>query len=73
MERARRFGRFWIDFIIGDAWEIAAGLAVTLTAIWAIAEKLGGDLVLSFVLLTSLLALTWIALLRTTRAARRKR
>jgi hypothetical protein len=73
MERARRFGHFWIDFIIGDAWEIAAGLAVTLTTIWAIAETLGGDLVLSFVLLMSLLALTWIALLRTTRAARRKR
>jgi hypothetical protein len=73
MERLRRFGRFWVDFIIGDAWEIAAGLAVTLIAIWLIVEEIGGDLLLSFVLLASLLVLTWIALLRTTRPARKKR
>jgi hypothetical protein len=73
MERLRRFGRFWVDFIIGDAWEIAAGLVVTLIAIWVIVEEIGGDLLLSFVLLASLLTLTWIALLRTTRSARKKR
>jgi hypothetical protein len=26
------FGRFWWDFIIGDDWKIAAGIAAVLTA-----------------------------------------
>ena len=26
------FGRFWWDFIIGDDWKIAAGVAAVLTA-----------------------------------------
>jgi len=26
------FFRFWYDFIVGDAWEIAAGVAVVLVA-----------------------------------------
>jgi hypothetical protein len=26
------FARFWYDFIIGDAWEIAAGIVVVLAA-----------------------------------------
>ncbi len=26
------FFRFWYDFIIGDAWEIAAGVAIALIA-----------------------------------------
>ena len=26
------FGRFWWDFIVGDDWKIAAGVAVVLTA-----------------------------------------
>jgi hypothetical protein len=31
----KRFGQFWIDFIIGDDWRIAAGvvLAVVATAL----------------------------------------
>lgn len=71
MRYLRSFVQFWIDFIIGDAWEVAAGLAVTLVVIAVIAELVGGDLLLSFVLLASLLAVTWIALLRATRGSRR--
>jgi hypothetical protein len=26
----RSFGRFWWDFIVGDDWRVAAGLAVAL-------------------------------------------
>jgi hypothetical protein len=35
MSFLRRFVRFWIDFIVGDDWRIAAGvvLAVTATAL----------------------------------------
>jgi hypothetical protein len=33
----RRFGRFWWDFIVGDDWRVAAGIAIALglTAILA--------------------------------------
>jgi hypothetical protein len=26
----RRFGRFWWDFVVGDDWRVAAGIAVAL-------------------------------------------
>jgi hypothetical protein len=26
----RRFGRFWWDFVIGDDWRVAAGVALAL-------------------------------------------
>jgi hypothetical protein len=26
----RRFGRFWWDFVVGDDWRVAAGVAVAL-------------------------------------------
>jgi hypothetical protein len=28
------FLRFWYDFIIGDAWEVAVGVVVTLALSW---------------------------------------
>ena len=28
------FGRFWYDFIVGDAWEVAVGVVVTLALAW---------------------------------------
>jgi hypothetical protein len=30
----RAFGRFWWDFIVGDDWRAAAGLALGLVATW---------------------------------------
>ena len=30
MRRAKVFARFWWEFIVGDDWRIAAGLAVAL-------------------------------------------
>jgi hypothetical protein len=29
-----QFGRFWYDFIIGDDWRIAAGVVVTVAAVF---------------------------------------
>jgi hypothetical protein len=26
----RRFGRFWWDFVVGDDWRVAAGIALAL-------------------------------------------
>jgi hypothetical protein len=33
----RRFGQFWWDFVIGDDWRIAAGVAIALGATAALA------------------------------------
>jgi hypothetical protein len=33
----RRFGRFWWDFVIGDDWRIAVGVALALGASAALA------------------------------------
>jgi hypothetical protein len=30
MSYVRAFGRFWLDFIVGDDWRIAAGVVVVL-------------------------------------------
>jgi hypothetical protein len=30
MNRLRAFGRFWWDFVVGDDWRVAAGIAVAL-------------------------------------------
>jgi hypothetical protein len=37
MRALRRFGRFWWDFVIGDDWRIAAGVALALGATGALA------------------------------------
>jgi len=34
----RRFGRFWWDFVVGDDWRLAAGVAVSLAATWLLAR-----------------------------------
>jgi hypothetical protein len=34
-----QFGKFWYDFIIGDDWRIAAGVVVTITAVYALAHN----------------------------------
>ncbi|WP_037602010.1 hypothetical protein [Streptacidiphilus rugosus] len=30
--RIRAFGRFWYDFVVGDDWRVAAGVALALGA-----------------------------------------
>jgi hypothetical protein len=32
MRFLRAFGRFWLDFIVGDDWRIAAGVTLVLAA-----------------------------------------
>ena len=60
------FVRFWIDFILGDAWEVAAGIAVTLVVLAVVVDRYGANPALGFVLLGSVLLITWIALQRAT-------
>ncbi|MEZ0069546.1 hypothetical protein ABIA32_005591 [Streptacidiphilus sp. MAP12-20] len=32
MRTIKAFGRFWYDFVVGDDWRVAAGVAVALGA-----------------------------------------
>ena len=34
MRYLRSFGLFWWDFVVGDDWRVAAGLAVALALTW---------------------------------------
>ena len=34
--RLRAFGRFWYDFVVGDDWRIALGVALTLVVVWIV-------------------------------------
>jgi hypothetical protein len=33
------FGRFWWDFVVGDDWRVAAGLAVSLALVWLLTHE----------------------------------
>jgi hypothetical protein len=38
MKRLGAFLRFWYDFIVGDDWRVAAGIAIVLAAIALLAD-----------------------------------
>jgi len=38
----RAFGRFWWNFVVGDDWRVAAGIAASLLVTWAITDA-GGN------------------------------
>jgi hypothetical protein len=38
MKYIRAFLRFWWDFIVGDDWRVAAGLAAALGLTWLLAD-----------------------------------
>jgi hypothetical protein len=38
MKYVRSFLSFWWNFIVGDDWRVAVGLAVALAATWALAH-----------------------------------
>jgi hypothetical protein len=39
MNAAIGFLHFWYDFIVGDAWEVAAGVLIGLVLTWAIQQS----------------------------------
>lgn len=39
MNALRRFGAFWWDFVVGDDWRVAAGLALALALTWLLARN----------------------------------
>lgn len=69
MHAIRRFLHFLLDFIVGDAWEVAAGLAVTLVVLGLVSHLWRGSELLGFVLVAVVIVLTWWSLERA--AARR--
>lgn len=71
MNLIRQFVQFWIDFIFGDAWEVATGVGVTLLVIVVVIDRWGGETPLSFLLLGGVLLFTWVALMRVTAPKRR--
>ncbi len=36
--RFRAFAAFWYDFVIGDNWRVAVGVAIALAATWALSQ-----------------------------------
>jgi hypothetical protein len=38
MKHIRAFGAFWYDFVIGDDWLVAAGVAVALALTYALSR-----------------------------------
>ena len=38
MRWLRSFGRFWWNFVVGDDWRVAAGLALCLALTWLVVE-----------------------------------
>jgi len=38
MRYVRSFALFWWNFVVGDDWRVAAGLAVALGATWVLAH-----------------------------------
>ena len=39
MSRVRAFARFWWDFVVGDDWRVAAGLAAGLGLTWLLEHR----------------------------------
>ncbi len=63
MNAFRRFGSFWYNFIIGDDWKIAFGVAVglSLTALSVHLFQLQVWWLLPFILLAMLSLSIWLA------------
>jgi hypothetical protein len=57
----RRFARFWWDFIVGDDWRVAAGIAVALGLTAALATTWATAWI---VLPLAVAAVLWLSLLR---------
>ena len=39
MKRLRAFALFWWDFVVGDDWRVAAGLALAIAAVALLARE----------------------------------
>ncbi|MCU1586188.1 MAG: hypothetical protein JWM49_2744 [Microbacteriaceae bacterium] len=53
--RLRSFGMFWYDFVIGDDWQVAAGVAIAIALTFLLSESTGASWVLLPVVVALLL------------------
>ncbi|MEZ0068762.1 hypothetical protein ABIA32_004796 [Streptacidiphilus sp. MAP12-20] len=64
----RSFARFWYDFIVGDDWRVALGVAVSLAATWGLTRA---GLNAWWLPALAVAALLGLSLARVVKAARR--
>jgi hypothetical protein len=65
MSYVRGFVWFWYDFLVGDAWDIAAGVVVVLALLALVARSAPASAGLLGPLLgLAIVALTWLSLTR---------
>jgi hypothetical protein len=68
MRYLRSFGRFWWDFVVGDDWLVAAGVALAIAATALLAND---DVDAWWLLPPAVVLVLGASLLRATRPARR--
>ena len=66
MSRIRAFGRFWWNFVVGDDWRAAAGVALGIGITAAIAAA---DLAAWWFLPLAVAVVLWLSLRREARAS----
>ncbi|HEV7132517.1 MAG TPA: hypothetical protein VGN27_02165 [Gaiellaceae bacterium] len=65
MRRVAQFGRFWWDFVVGDDWRAAAGIAVAI----GITAALAADHIAAWWFMPlAVAAVLWLSLRRAARA-----
>jgi hypothetical protein len=70
MRSLKRFGLFWVDFVVGDDWTLAVVVVVALAVTWALSRAgFPGWIVLVIVIMTALVT----SVARARRSARRHR
>jgi hypothetical protein len=66
MRRIKQFGHFWWDFVVGDDWRAAAGLAVAIAVTAALAAS---GIAAWWFMPVAVAAVLWLSLLRASRTA----
>ena len=65
MNLVRGFFYFWYDFLVGDAWDIAAGVIVALLVLWVAVQALpAASMWLGPFLALAVILLTWASVQR---------
>jgi Flp pilus assembly protein TadB len=70
MRSLKRFGLFWVDFVVGDDWTLAVVVVVALAVTWALSRSgFPGWIALVIIIMTALVT----SVARARRSARRRR
>jgi hypothetical protein len=70
MKYIKGFFTFWFDFIVGDAWEVAAGVLITLVLLFAAVQVWGSMAAAlgAFLLPLAVIAVLAVSFRRTSRS-----